>query len=61
MTDKEVGKLWRAWKDTHTFAAVPIVALIRKLVEERYERSKVSLNDILVEFGIDPETWGIKE
>jgi len=66
MTDKAVGKLWR--KINETCSALDtclnhgdLVAVIRKLVEERtkafYLESDDAEIEALREFGIDPATW----
>jgi len=71
MNDKEVGELWRRIKlDCPTLDGCPIhgeiIALIRKLVEERQAMHEtnpchcpggVSLKHVLDDFGIDPATW----
>ncbi len=63
MEDKEVGKLWKEICETptDTFAFQDeIIAVIRKLVEERekyYIQADRKNSDALRDFGIDLTTW----
>lgn len=74
MEDKEVGELWRKRlielehlyldrKGASAFELDIVIALIRKLVEERARRRwygsgwRDGIPNTLHDFGIDPATW----
>jgi len=72
MTDKEVGELWGEAvriQDSKSYIyewVKDVLALIRKLVEERARRwprveeitlDEPQINRALRDFGIDPATW----
>jgi hypothetical protein len=61
MGDNEVGEIWKAVygsaavDEFHQSLINHIIALIRKLVSERAERSGVLESDAAADFGIDPD------